>query len=364
MSDKAKNVIITFIFLTFIIVFFVVNLLKPESEISISERRKLAKLPTLTTKSLIKGTFTKQFDQYTTDQILYREEFRKLKSLIEFNVFNKKDNNNMYMYEGSIIKIENPLNEKSVLNVANKINKIKEKYLTNCKVYYTIIPDKNYFTNEEEYIRMDYDKLENIMEENIKECEYINIFNDLKLADYYLTDIHWRQENLQKVLDTISTKMGFKNRLQTDYTKVDIVDFEGLYAGQLPIKTDKDTISILSNNIVEAATVYNYETQRESKVYDLTKIDSNDKYDIYLSGAVPLITITNSQSNTDEELIIFRDSFGSSLAPLFIEAYNKITLIDIRYIRTELLENYIEFNEQDVLFMYSTLIINNSSILK
>ena len=211
---------------------------------------------------------------------------------------------------------------------------------------------------------MDYDKLENIMEENIKECEYINIFNDLKLADYYLTDIHWRQENLQKVLDTISTKMGFKNRLQTDYTKVDIVDFEGLYAGQLPIKTDKDTISILSNNIVEAATVYNYETQRESKVYDLTKIDSNDKYDIYLSGAVPLITITNSQSNTDEELIIFRDSFGSSLAPLFIEAYNKITLIDIRYIRTELLENYIEFNEQDVLFMYSTLIINNSSILK
>ena len=90
MNDKAKNVIITFIFLTFLIVFFVVNLLKPESEISISERRKLAKLPTLTTKSLIKGTFTKQFDQYTTDQILYREEFRKLKSLMQ-QILDKQD---------------------------------------------------------------------------------------------------------------------------------------------------------------------------------------------------------------------------------------------------------------------------------
>ena len=34
---------------------------------------------------------------------------------------------------------------------------------------------------------------------------------------------------------------------------------------------------------------------------------------------------------TDRELVIFRDSFASSLAPLLMEQYAKITLVDIRY---------------------------------
>ena len=67
------------------------------------------------------------------------------------------------MYKNSLIKIEYPLNEKSVLNVANKINEIQKSYLKDMKCYYSIIPDKNYFTDSKEYITMDYKKLEEIM---------------------------------------------------------------------------------------------------------------------------------------------------------------------------------------------------------
>ena len=38
-------------------------------------------------------------------------------------------------------------------------------------------------------------------------------------------------------------------------------------------------------------------------------------------------------------------------------------LIDIRYISSKLLGEYIEFNDQDVLFLYSTLVLNQN-ILK
>ena len=61
--------------------------------------------------------------------------------------------------------------------------------------------------------------------------------------------------------------------------------------------------------------------------------------------------------------MIFRDSFGSSLAPLLIEGYEKITLVDIRYMHSNLLPNYIEFTDQDVLFLYSTMVLNSSSML-
>jgi len=57
---------------------------------------------------------------------------------------------------------------------------------------------------------------------------------------------------------------------------------------------------------------------------------------------------------------MFRDSFGSSLAPLLVEGYKKITMVDIRYINSDVLDAFIEFNDQDVLFVYSTLLLNSS----
>ena len=60
---------------------------------------------------------------------------------------------------------------------------------------------------------------------------------------------------------------------------------------------------------------------------------------------------------------IFRDSFGSSIAPLLSEGYAKITLVDIRYLRADLLERFIEFKNQDVLFLYSTSVLNHSETL-
>lgn len=61
-----------------------------------------------------------------------------------------------------------------------------------------------------------------------------------------------------------------------------------------------------------------------------------------------------------KELLLFRDSFGSSIAPLLLENYSKITLIDLRYLSKDILENYIEFENQDVLFLYSTLVLNQN----
>ena len=202
------------------------------------------------------------------------------------------------------------------------------------------------------------------MEENIENAEYINIFDCLELEDYYATDIHWKQENLQEVVDRISKQMGFYDRLSMSYEKREITSFDGIYAGEVPLDLEKDKICVLTNSVIESCSVYNYEERNKADIYDKTKLDSNDKYDIYLSGSAPLLTITNPYAENDKELIVFRDSFASSLVPLFTEGYSKITLVDIRYVRSEDLEEYIKFDNQEVLFLYSTLILNSSAVLK
>lgn len=364
MSDKIKNIIVTITFMSIILIILISNLIKEDTLISTSERRKLATFPKLSLSKIFDNSFSDEFEKYTMDQFIKRDEFRKIKTDVEFNILRKKDVNNLYEYNNIIIKQEYPLNETSILNISNKINEIKNTYLDETNnVYYSIVPDKNYFVDNE-YLKIDYSKIEQIMSENLQDIEYINIFDCLKLEDYYYTDTHWKQENLIKVLEKVSTQMNFNDRIITDFDLKKVTDFKGVYSGQLQVDTKKDVINILTNNVIENSKVYNIETKKTTEIYDIEKLNGVDKYDIYLSGATPLLIIENSNASTEKELVVFRDSFGSSLIPLFTEAYKTITVVDTRYISPKYLKDYAEFSNKDVLFIYSTLVINNSVSLK
>ena len=356
MNDKTKDIVVTIIFLFTIFSLFLINITKEDTNISISERRKLATMPQLTTKSLFDNTYFKKLDSYVTDQFIKREIFRKIKINIELST--KGEYNNMYLYNDYIIEETFPLNNNSINNLTNKINYIKNTYLNNNNnIYYTIIPDKNYFVNKGN-LKLDYNKLQKTMKNNLSNINYINIFDKLTLNNYYKTDTHWKQEDLFSTANTIANQMNFN--LTNNNTINTITTFKGNYATRLLVTKEIDTIKTISNPHINNSSVYNYETQKYTKIYDYDKIKSLDKYDIYLSGASPIIEITNPISNNNKELIVFRDSYGSSLIPLLTEGYKKITVIDTRYVSSKLLNNYINFNNQDVLFMYSILTINNS----
>ena len=356
MNDKIKDIVVTIIFLFTIISLFLINVIKKDTDISIAERRKLATMPELTTKSLFDGTYFKKFDSYVTDQFVERDAFRKIKIDIELST--KGEYNNLYLYDDYIIEEIFPLNSNSINNLTNMINYIKDTYLNdNNNIYYTIIPDKNYFINNGN-LKLNYNKLQDMMKNNLSNINYINIFDKLTLDNYYKTDTHWKQEDLFDVANTIANQMNF------DITNNNVVNtvttFKGSYAGRLSVTKDIDTIKTISNPSTLNSSVYNYETKQYTNIYDYDKIKSLDKYDIYLSGASSIIDIVNPISNSNRELIVFRDSYGSSLVPLLIEGYKKITVVDIRYVSSRILNNYIKFKDQDVLFMYSILTINNS----
>ena len=357
MNDKIKDIVVTIIFLFTIIALFLINIIKEDTDISVAERRKLATMPELTTKSLFDGTYFKKFDSYVTDQFVERDAFRKIKIDIELST--KGEYNNLYLYDDYIIEEIFPLNSNSINNLTNKINYIKDTYLNdNSNIYYTIIPDKNYFVNNGN-LKLDYNKLQDMMKSNLTNLNYINIFDKLTLDNYYKTDTHWKEEDLFNVANTIANQMNFDITNNNNVVNT-ITTFKGSYAGRLSVTKDIDTIKTISNPSTLNSSVYNYETKKYTDIYDYTKINSLDKYDIYLSGAVPIIDIINNNTSSDKELIVFRDSYGSSLIPLLIEGYKKITVIDIRYISSKILNKYIDFNDQDVLFMYSILTINNS----
>ena len=364
MSDKVKNIVVTICFLFFIFSVCILNILLPDKELSETERRKLYRFSELNVEN-----FNKEFEDYSLDQFVGRDFFRKIKAYVTYNIFNQKDNNKIYIVDGQVSKYNDFLYENSIVSASKKFNLLYEKYLNNMNVYYSVIPDKNYFIAEENgYPVMDYNKLINLMDENIRdEIKYIDLFGELTIDDYYSTDIHWRQERLGNVLKKISKEMDFSINSNFEYNKLE--NFYGNYYGQAALPIDSENLIYCTNDVINSVKVkiLNEETLtlEEAEIYNQEAYKGIDPYDIFLSGAKPLIIIENEKSISDKELIIFRDSFGSSLVPLLIEGYKKITLVDLRYIASPLISEWVEFNEnQDALIINCVDVLNNSTTLK
>jgi len=116
--------------------------------------------------------------------------------------------------------------------------------------------------------------------------------------------------------------------------------------------------------VTESAVVRDLAHPGVSTVY-VPDTESLDRYDVFLSGATPIIEVTNTQTDNGKHLVLFRDSFGSSIAPWLLTAYEKITIIDIRYVSSAILGEQTELSTADeVLFLYSTAILNTGGILK
>ena len=335
---------------------------------SLTERRKLATFPKVSTQTILQGTFATQFEEYATDQFPLRDSFRTIKALSNYYLFQQKDNNGIYIRNGYASKLLYPYNVQSVQNACNKMQAIYDMYCkdTSGKKYATVVPDKGFFLAESGgYLSLDYEKLFADFKQGLPFAQYIDIADTLQLTDYYKTDTHWRQEYLVDTAKKIAEAMGISDEISWNFTKV-VTDqpFYGVYYGQSALPLKSETISYLTNPVIEGTKVYHPDTDKWTPVYDMDKLSSRDPYEMFLSGAVPILVMENDSVANDKELIVFRDSFGSSLVPLLTEAYSKITLVDTRYISSNLIGEYVDFKDADVLFMYSSLVLNDSFTLK
>ena len=350
-----KNKIFVFGFLILIYGFMMISIFDKDLEVSYNERRQLATVPSfeLSTK------LSNKVEKYLLDHFPFRDEFRKIKGLFNYKLLFKLENNDVYFKDNYVFKSMYPTNKKSIENYNNYLDNMSSLFTEDNNVYLMIIPDKNYYLNDLNFLNIDYDYLYDSVGVNYNK---IDIRDILTLNDYYYTDTHWRQENLDKVIKVTADEMKF-NYEEVEYESNYYDKFYGIYYGE-SLNSKPDTINYLTNEVIDNSSVFYLENKNLTNVYNPSKLTGMDSYDVYLDGASSYIEIVNSNCANNKELVIFRDSFGSSISPLFINYYSKITIIDNRYISSDYFKKYIEFNNQDILIMNSTMIINNSFALK
>lgn len=363
--NKAKAIVISVIFCALIGLLTVLHFVLPDEELSLSERRKKQQFPEVSVSSLLNGDFTKQLEAYMADQFPLRDTFRRLKAGVHFKILGQKDNDSVYAVDGNIGEYEGSIDKKSVDNFTKKITSVYQRYLknTDCKVYYSIIPDKNRFLAKSNgYPCFDYNEMYSMVDEKLSFMTKIEIYSLLSLDCYYKTDSHWRQEKILPVAKRICESMNVKH-VKAEKQK-NLGEFYGVYYPRLALDVKSDELITVENEAINKSKVYIYDTDKTVDIYNQEKLKGNDPYEVFLSGSVGMLEINNPTVKGERELVIFRDSFSSSLAPLLLGGYSKITLVDIRYVTPSYMATQLEFENQDVLFIYSTMLINNSQLIK
>jgi len=339
---------------------------KPADDFSVTERRQLKQFPAFSIQTLLSGKFMSQFEEYALDQFPLRDTFRSIKAFTHLYVFQQADNNDVYRAEGYVSKLDYPLSEKALSNAVRKFQSIYDAYIagSEAKVYHSVIPDKNAFLAEENgYPAYDYAEMYDYLQDNLPDMAYIDIAGLLELEDYYDTDTHWKQERIVDVARALAKAMDVQ--LTAEYEAVVLEQpFYGVYYGQLALPIEPDQIKYLTHEMFADCTIINHDMNREMAMYDMEKAAGRDPYEMYLSGSLSVITIENPHATTEKELVIFRDSFGSSLAPLMVEGYQKITVLDARYLNEKMIGKFVTFTDQDVLFIHSAGVINNETAFK
>lgn len=356
---KKKNFITVTLVAVFIFGVFAWNLLGKTSDFSETERRTLAKFPEITLENISSGRFAKEFEKYATDRFPMRDTWRMLKAYTKTKLFLQKDNHGIYEAQGHIAKSDYPMNTKMLDHCIEIFQKVQKQYLKENNIYMAIVPDKNYYLAKENgYLSLDYEELSRYMQKEMDFAEYIEIADLLEASDYYKTDSHWKQECIVDVAKRLAEKMGVS--VEQEYQEQILENpFYGVYVGQSALVHEPDTITYLTNEMIE-----NVEVEGAKAVYDIGKSKGRDPYEMFLSGNQSVVTMKNPLNTTGRRLIVFRDSFGSSIAPLLVEGYSEIVLIDLRHISSDLLGEFVDFEDADVLFLYSTLLLNNSLSLK
>lgn len=380
-TNKLYSWIVVFCFFLLLTGFAVAEICLPDQTISESERRYYATLPELSWESILDGNYMQDIEEYLLDQFAGRDTFRIAKTEIETTLLGKSDANNYVKVEDYLFELDYDWSKKQVTKTAQEFAKLQEEWFAEAKVYYAVIPDKASFLPKEEYPVGDDGWILEQMQKYLVDASYIDLYPYLTIEDYYKTDLHWKQEAIVDVAATLLDGMQAADttgetvaaehvptteELLQRYTSSLITSaFYGGYAGASAFKTIPDELVSLTNETIETARVYDYEAAKETTVYAPEKVEGTDPYDYYLWGARALLTIENPLCENGKKLLLFRDSFGSSIAPLLLEEYEEITLVDLRYLVADYLPELLELNEyDDVMFLYSENILRNSGSLK
>lgn len=359
---KSTSWCICSIFLVFIALFFLLNLVLPDRDFSQQENRSLQQLPKLTVESFVSGEFMSDFESYCSDQFAMRDRWISMKARMEL-LLGKSENNGVFLCDQQLLEPFTAPQNSDLDARIYAINALTDNI--SVPVYVGLIPSASEILRDQlpGGVRND---------SQLQVIDYVYSRINTSTVDvagalqehsgeyiFYRTDHHWTGLGAYYGFRALSEAMGFSAPTLESYIQRRTVseDFYGTtYSTSGFAWVDPDSMEIFREQ-PENTVIWRYEGPegQEIPLYDVTRLDVKDKYSFYLGGNTPRLVIDTGVDNKPV-LLILRDSYCDSLTPFLLDEFSEIHILDLRYFRNSI-ASYVEENAVDqVLVLYS---VNN-----
>ena len=354
--------IMTLVFLVILIVIVTLNTTKKDIKFSESENRILAQKPKFSIDRLLEGRYTKKYEKYKVDQFVDRDGWMKLKSSVDL-ALGKNESNGIYKGSDDYLIESFEVPDSEIVNRNIKaINNFNKKH-KDIKEYMLIAPNAVSILSEKlpPYAPVVSQKLvmDNFAKTLNKGINYIDVYNTLDKHDkeyiYYKTDHHWT--TLGAYYSFLEAAKAMDLEVKKDYYNVERVsnDFYGtLYSKSgYEVKTP-DYIDVYLPKDENDEYVVNYveEQKKSASFYDSEKLETKDKYGVFLGGNHPVVKI-KTISKEDRKLLVFKDSYANSFVPFLTQYFSDIIMVDPRYYYDDIEKLIEEEGISDILYLYN-----------
>ena len=183
------------IFLLFIGGFFVANMLSPQRTFSEQENRVLQTMPKFTFERLFNKEFTSEFEDFASDQFIWRDEWITLKAASELALGKQENNDVSYGKDQTLIEAFNAPEQSTLNTNMSYVNALVEN--TDANVYFALIPGKSEIWSDKLPSRTPNDSEAELIEYcyGLSNANNVDMLGALREhADeyiYYRTDHHW-----------------------------------------------------------------------------------------------------------------------------------------------------------------------------
>lgn len=358
---KRVSTINTIMFVAFLGIFGLVNILTPVKAFSEMENRYLAQLPTINLRNLKLGRVTSGIESFVTDQFFLRSQWVLVKSDLE-RLTLKRENNGIFIgRNGFLLEHYKGPTDNLYKNIGN-INNLKAM-LPELNFYFMAIPnstevlDHNLPTFATPHSQREVmDIVSSNLDSRVVFIDVTNALSEVKdQYIYFKTDHHWTMEGAYWAYNYASSYLGYRAHGFHSFRKNLVADdFLGTYYSKTNNRNVKpDEIFAL---IPEFPTEYSVQYSGSNEVYDQLfspkHLNGRDKYSYFLDGNHPLVTIKSHATGSDK-LLIIKDSYAHSMVPFLANHYSEIHMVDLRYFNSSL-SRYISENQiSDVLLLFN-----------
>lgn len=338
------------------------NLLIPDREFSENENVYLQMFPAFSVERLLQGKFTAEFDTYTTDQFVFRDQWIAVKTLAERALFKPASNGVYFAKDDYLIEMFSTIDpeqyQKNLSYLADFEDAIQQRH--GIGVQTMLAPTASYILSDklpEHTPEVDQHAL--LAQAGTQIDNLLDISPTLHAHRteeiFYRTDHHWTSLGAFYAYQHWRTAIQKSVPAPDDFTQTTLSSqFYGTTHSKVNLVTiPPDTITaFLPVQPVSYQVRYNHAAESADSIYAMSFLNQKDKYSTFLNANQSIVEIKTEQKN-GQRLLLIKDSYANSFVQMALPDYEEITVLDMRYYRESLDALIQEFAPTDILILYS-----------